>query len=200
MKYRWKLEQHLTLFEKYFKLDEYHVSHELFAGGSSPVFTREIFERGHVVAVLPYDPGRCKVVLIEQFRAGAIDDGEGPWLIECVAGVIETGESEKEVAMRECVEEAACRIERLETISRYYVSPGGTSERCSLFCGIVDSEGVGGIHGLPHEHEDIRVMVVDAAQAFDWVGEGRICSSATIIALQWLQLNEKRLRANHASG
>lgn len=198
MKYRWKLEQHLTLFEKYFKLDEYHVSHELFAGGSSPVFTREIFERGHVVAVLPYDPGRCKVVLIEQFRAGAIDDGEGPWLIECVAGVIETGESEKEVAMRECVEEAACRIERLETISRYYVSPGGTSERCSLFCGIVDSEGVGGIHGLPHEHEDIRVMVVDAAQAFDWVREGKIRSSATIIALQWLQLNEKRLRDQHA--
>jgi ADP-ribose pyrophosphatase len=199
MKYRWKLEQHLTLFEKYFKLDEYHVSHELFAGGSSPVFTREIFERGHVVAVLPYDPGCGKVVLIEQFRAGAIDDGEGPWLIECVAGVIETGESEKEVAMRECVEEAACRIERLETISRYYVSPGGTSERCSLFCGIVDSEGVGGIHGLPHEHEDIRVMVVDAEQAFDWIGEGRIRSSATIIALQWLQLNQKRLRADHAS-
>lgn len=198
MKYRWKLERHLTLFEKYFKLDEYHVSHELFAGGSSPVFTREIFERGVVVAVLPYDPGRGKVVLIEQFRAGAIEDSEGPWLIECVAGVIEDGESEVDVAMRECVEEAGCAIDRLETISRYYVSPGGTSEHCSLFCGIVDSEGVGGIHGLPHEHEDIRVMVVDAAQAFDWVREGKIRSSATIIALQWLQLNEKRLRDQHA--
>jgi ADP-ribose pyrophosphatase len=194
MKYRWQLHQHQTLFEKYFRLDEYSISHELFAGGESPVFTREIFERGVVVAVLPYDPLSNKVVLIEQFRAGALDDSDGPWLIECVAGVIESGESEEQVALRECVEEAGCNIEQLETISRYYVSPGGTSEHCSLFCGIVDSEGVGGIHGLPHEHEDIRVLVVDAAQAYTWVREGRIRSSATIIALQWLELNESRLR------
>ncbi len=195
MKYRWKLESHRTLFEKYFRLDEYSISHELFGGGDSPVFTREIFERGVVVAVLPYDPQRGKVVLIEQFRAGAIDDTDGPWLVECVAGVIDAGESEEQVALRECVEEADCNIERLETISNYYVSPGGTSEHCSLFCGIVDSEGVGGIHGLPHEHEDIRVMVIDAEQAYAWVREGRIRSSATIIALLWLELNESRLRA-----
>lgn len=195
MKYRWKLESHRTLFKKYFRLDEYSISHELFAGGNSPVFTREIFERGVVVAVLPYDPRRGKVVLIEQFRAGAIDDTDGPWLVECVAGVIDTDESEQQVALRECVEEAGCDIERLETISNYYVSPGGTSEHCSLFCGIVDSEGVGGIHGLPHEHEDIRVMVIDAEQAYAWVREGRIRSSATIIALLWLELNESRLRA-----
>jgi len=194
MKYRWRLEKHLTLFEKYFRLDEYHVSHELFAGGTSPVFTREIFERGAVVAVLPYDPVRGRVVLIEQFRAGALADASGPWLIECVAGVIDTDESEEEVALRECVEEAGCHIQRLEPISRYYVSPGGTTELCSLFCGLVDSEGVGGIHGLPHEHEDIRVMVVDSQQAYAWVREGRIRSSATIIALQWLELNAGSLR------
>lgn len=199
MKYQWKLEKHLTLFEKYFKLDEYSITHELFAGGFSPVFTREIFERGTVVAVLPYDPVQRKVVLIEQFRAGAIDDTDGPWLIECVAGVIETGESESEVALRECEEEAGCTISRLETISRYYVSPGGTSEHCSLFCGIVDSEGVGGIHGLPHEHEDIRVMVIDSAQAYGWVRDGKIRSSATIIALQWLELNEPRIIEPYAS-
>lgn len=198
MKYRWKLESHRTLFEKYFRLDEYSISHELFAGGNSPLFTREIFERGVVVAVLPYDPRRGKVVLIEQFRAGAIDDADGPWLVECVAGVIDAGESEQQVALRECVEEAGCNIERLETISNYYVSPGGTSEHCSLFCGIVDSEGVGGIHGLPHEHEDIRVMVIDAEQAYAWVRVGRIRSSATIIALLWLELNESRLRDESA--
>ncbi len=198
MKYRWKLESHRTLFEKYFRLDEYSITHELFAGGNSPVFTREIFERGVVVAVLPYDPRRGKVVLIEQFRIGAIEDADGPWLVECVAGVIDAGESEQQVALRECVEEAGCNIERLETISNYYVSPGGTSEHCSLFCGIVDSEGVGGIHGLPHEHEDIRVMVIDAEQAYAWVREGRVRSSATIIALLWLELNEARLRAESA--
>jgi len=192
MNYRWKLHQHLTLFEKYFKLDEYSVSHELFAGGFSPVFTRELFERGSVVAVLPYDPARRKVILIEQFRVGAVDDAEGPWLIESVAGVIEAGESEQQVAIREAKEEADCHIRQLELISRYYVSPGGTTELCSCYCGLVDSEGLGGIHGLPGENEDIRVLVVDAEEAFAWVREGRVRSSATIIALQWLQLNQAR--------
>lgn len=194
MNYRWQLDQHLTLFEKYFRLDEYSVSHELFAGGNSPVFTREIFERGNVVAVLPYDPRLDRVVLIEQFRAGAINDANGPWLIESVAGVIEAGETEQQVALRESEEEAGCKISRLETISQYYVSPGGTTELCSLFCGIVDSVGIGGIHGLPDEHEDINVMVIDADEAFAWVGEGKIRSSATIIALQWLELNRVRLK------
>lgn len=194
MKYRWKLERRQTLFEKYFRLDEYHVSHELYGGGSSPVFSREIFERGAVVAVLPYDPGRDRVVLIEQFRAGAIEDPRGPWLIECVAGVIEDGESVHEVALREAVEEAGCRIERLEPIARCYVSPGATTEHCTLFCGIADSDGIGGIHGLEHENEDILVEVVDAAEAFAWVREGRIRSAPTIIALQWLELNRQRLR------
>ena len=192
MKYQWKLVKHLTLFEKYFRLDEYSLSHELFAGGDSPVFTREIFERGSVVAVLPYDAERRKVVLIEQFRAGAIEDPDGPWLIESVAGVIEPGESTQQVALRECVEEAGCEIRQLEMISQYYVSPGGTSEHCSLYCGLVDSDGVAGIHGLADENEDIRVMVVDAEEAFAWVREGRIRSSATIIALQWLELNQAR--------
>lgn len=193
MKYRWKLAAQLTLFEKYFRLDEYHVAHELYAGGFSPEITREIFERGAVVAVLPYDPARRKVILIEQFRAGAIDNPEGPWLIECVAGVIEEGEAEADVARREAEEEAGCRLRALESISRYYVSPGGTSEHCSLFCGLVDSDGVGGIHGLADENEDIRVLVVDADEAYAWLRAGRIKSSATIIALQWLQLNESRL-------
>ena len=193
MKYQWKLVKHLTLFEKYFRLDEYSLSHELFGGGDSPVFTREIFERGSVVAVLPYDPERRKVVLIEQFRAGAIDDPDGPWLIESVAGVIEPGESTQQVALRECVEEAGCEIRQLEIISKYYVSPGGTSEHCSLYCGLVDSNGVAGIHGLADENEDIRVMVVDVEEAFAWVREGRIRSSATIIALQWLELNQARI-------
>ena len=110
-----------------------------------------------------------------------------------MAGVIEDGESVQQVAERECVEEAGCEISDLQLISKYYVSPGGTSEHCSLFCGFVDSRGVEGIHGLADENEDIRVMVVDAEEAYAWVREGRIRSSATIIALQWLELNQARI-------
>jgi len=194
MKYRWKVDRHEVLFKKYFQLEEYTISHDLYAGGESPVFTREIFERGSVVALLPYDPVRRTVVLIEQFRAGAIDDEHSPWLWESVAGVVEKDESDEDVAIRESLEEADCKIEQLYSICQYYVSPGGTSERCTLFCGIVDSEGVGGIHGLPSENEDIRVEVVDVEEAYRWLDEGIIKSSATIIALQWLRLNEFKFR------
>jgi ADP-ribose pyrophosphatase len=193
MNYNWRLDKHGLLFEKYFRLEEYAVSHELYAGGNSSVFTREIFERGSVVALLPYDPRRRKVVLIEQFRVGAIHDEKSPWLMECVAGVIDEGESVEQVAIRESQEEAGCEIKRLEKIYRYYVSPGGTTEECTLFCGIVDSDGIGGIHGLAEENEDIRVEVVDVEKAYQWLADGMIKSSATIIALQWLQMNEQRL-------
>jgi ADP-ribose pyrophosphatase len=193
MKYSWKLDKHQVLFSKYFRLEEYSLSHELFEGGFSNIFSREIFERGSVVALLPYDPLRQKVVLIEQFRAGAIGDENTPWLLECVAGVIEAGESEDQVAIRESKEEANCDIQQLHQISRYYVSPGGTTELCTLYCGIIDSWGIGGIHGLDEENEDIRVEVVDADLAYTMVRDGRIKSSATIIALQWLELNQQRL-------
>jgi ADP-ribose pyrophosphatase len=193
MNYAWKLDKHTVLFKKYFQLDEFSLSHELYRGGHSQVFTREIFQRGSVVALLPYDLKRRKVVLIEQFRAGATGDEKSPWLIECIAGVIEDGESETEVAIRESREEAGCEIKQLHAISRYYVSPGCSTEICTLYCGIVDSTGIGGIHGLADENEDIRVEVVDADSAYAWVGEGKIKSSATIMALQWLQLNEDRL-------
>ncbi len=193
MKYRWKVDKHEVLFKKYFQLEEFTISHDLFAGGQSQVFTREIFERGSVVALLPYDPVRRAVVLIEQFRIGAIEDEQSPWLWESVAGVVEAGEQDDQVAIRESQEEAGCKINQLHKICRYYVSPGGTTERCTLYCGIVDSSGVGGIHGLAHENEDIRVEVVDVEEAFRWLDEGIIKSSATIIALQWLRLNESSL-------
>jgi ADP-ribose pyrophosphatase len=198
MNYSWKLNKHSVLFEKYFRLEEYSLSHELYRGGSSEDFTREIFERGSVVALLPYDPIKRKVVLIEQFRAGAIHDEKSPWLTECVAGVVEAGEREDQVAIRESHEEAGCEIKQLHQISRYYVSPGGSTEICALYCGIVDSTGVGGIHGLAEENEDIRVEVVDIDTAYDWVADGTIKSSATIIALQWLQLNEDRLAGDRS--
>lgn len=194
MKYRWKIIQHEVVYEGYFRMEKYQLQHEKFDGGLTDVFQREIFERGSAVAVLPYDPKRDKVVLIEQFRAGAIGTQQQPWLKEIVAGIIETGESQQQVAERETLEEAGCNILRLEKITQYYVSPGGTTEQCALYCGQVDSEGVGGIHGLDHEHEDIRVEVVDLKQAEAWLEDGTINSAASIIALQWLLLNRDRIR------
>lgn len=183
-----------TCYQGFFRVDRYRLRHRLFNGGWSPALTREVFERGHAAAVLPYDPQRDEVVLIEQFRIGALAAPGGAWLQEIVAGMIEPGEDARSVVMREAIEEAGCTLTDLEPICEFLVSPGGTSERISLFCGRVDSSAVGGIHGLDSEDEDIRVAALPYEQAIQWLNEGRINSASPIIALQWLQQHRERLR------
>jgi ADP-ribose pyrophosphatase len=178
----------------FFRLERYRLRHDLFAGGVSRVLTRELFERGHAAAVLPFDPERDAVVLIEQFRIGALEDKYGPWLLEIVAGVMEQGESAEHLARREAVEEAGCAVQELVPVCDFLVSPGGTSERISLFCGRVDSRQAGGVHGVHEEGEDIMVRVVSFAEAMRWLEQGRIRSASPIIALQWLALHRDELR------
>lgn len=155
---------------------------------------RELFRRTNCVAVLPYDPIRDQVVLIEQFRIGATVEKKSPWLLEIVAGAIEAGEQPLDVACREAREEAGCEIQELIKISEFYTSPGVSSERLTLFCGRVDARNAGRICGLKSENEDILVSVVDFDDAMDYVENGRIDSAIPIIALQWLALNRDRLR------
>ena len=184
-----------TSYDGYFKIVRYRIRHGLFGGGCSDILTRECFERGHSVGVLPYDPKRDAVVLVEQFRVGALDAARGPWLLEVVAGVIEPGESTEEVAHRELREEAGCEPRELLPICRYLVSPGGTSEQVALYCARLDTAGIGGVHGNPEEGEDIRVHVVPLDEALDMVATGTIHAAMPIIALQWLALNRQRLQA-----
>jgi len=184
-----------TPFQGYFRIDRYTLRHPLFEGGMSGDVTREVFERGHAAAVLPYDPECDTVVLIEQFRAGAYAAGDNPWIVEIVAGIIETGETADAVARREAIEEAGLAIGALEQIAEVFVSPGGTSETVALFCGRCDSRDAGGIHGIDAEDEDIRVIVKPFAEVLVDLNAGRVRSAAPLIALQWLALNRDALRA-----
>ena len=179
----------------FFRINCYRLRHRLFAGGWSGAIEREVFERGHAVGVLPYDPVADSVVLIEQFRIGALVAGMSPWLIEVVAGIAEEGEAPEEVARRETQEEAGLEIQALMPMCRYLVSPGGSSESVLLYCGRVDSRGAGGIHGLAEEHEDIRVDRVAYEEAMHLLEEGRVTNSVSLIALQWLALHRDRVRA-----
>lgn len=181
-------------YQGFFRMLRYRLRHRLYSGAMSAAVERELFERGHAAALLLYDPQRDSVVLLEQFRIGALEAIGGPWLLEIVAGMIEAGESAEEVVRREAMEEAGCRVGDLIFLCDYLVSPGGTSERISLYCGRVDSRGLGGVHGLEEENEDILVRVVPFAEAWEWLEQGRINSASPIIALQWLKMQRGQLR------
>lgn len=183
-----------TLYSGFFSLDLYRFRHRLFNGEMSTEVRREILERGHAAVLLPYDPVRDEVVLIEQIRIAAYDTSPSPWLLELVAGMIEEGESVEDVARREAVEEAGLDVGRTKPVISYLASPGGTSERLSILVGEVDASTAEGLHGLADENEDIRVHVVSREQAYQLVEEGIIDNAASVIALQWLQLHYEKLR------
>ena len=189
----WKLLNREIAYDGFFKVEICQLEHELFAGGNVTI-KRELFHRGDAVAVLLYDPVNDKVVMVEQFRVGALEDETGPWLLEVVAGIVESGESAKQVAQRECHEEAGLEVHAFESVHSFYPSPGGCSERLYLLCGLVDSSKADGIHGIADEGEDIRVVVMDYEEVVNLLGTDRISSASAIIALQWLQLHRERLR------
>ncbi|HEX5055937.1 MAG TPA: NUDIX domain-containing protein [Gammaproteobacteria bacterium] len=190
---KWETLGHKILYQGFFRLEQYKLRYDRFAGGSNTV-TREIFERGDSVAVLPYDPVRDEIVLVEQFRPGAARHTGSPWLLELIAGMLDKAQTPEQTARREALEEARCELTELFPIYRYLVSPGGTTESTTVFVARTNTSRLGGLHGLAEEHEDIKVHVFAAGQALDLLNGGKIENAVTIIGLQWLALNRSELR------
>lgn len=188
-----------TAFDGYFRVDRYRLKHRLHAGGWSGELIREVFERGHAACVLPYDPVADSVVLIEQFRMGPFARQDQPWLLEVVAGIIESGESPADVARRETKEESGLEILDLEPIADFYVSPGGASQFNKLYCARVDSQKADGIHGLDDEGEDIRVHVLRYAEIEELLDNNEIRDATSLVALLWLARHRENLRIRWAS-
>ena len=182
-----------TLYEGFFKMVKYHFKHRLYDGGWSQIVQREIFERGHAVAVLPYDPNLKEFVMIEQIRIGALATSNSPWLLEIVAGIIDPGETAEDVCYREAQEEAGVTITHLKKALSYLASPGGTTERLHIYVAQVDASQAKGVHGLDYESEDILVHRVPEDQAIEWINQGKIENAATLIALQWFAMNKQRV-------
>ncbi|MEJ1298891.1 MAG: NUDIX domain-containing protein [Candidatus Sedimenticola sp. (ex Thyasira tokunagai)] len=194
MEYSFTLLSSKTEFQGFLKLNRYQLTHNLFAGGESQVLTRERVESFRAASVLLYDPQMDAVVMIEQFRIGAMEHPEGAWILEVVGGIIEGEATPEEVARREAVEEAGCHITDIIDICELMVSPGTSTERIHLYCGRVDASKAGGIHGLDEEGEDIRVDVLPADEVIGELYGGRVNSTSSIIAVQWLMMNRQRLQ------
>jgi ADP-ribose pyrophosphatase len=198
MKYDIELCAVETCHDGFLRLNRYQLRHSLYAGGSSRELSRERIERLRAVAVLLYDPWRDAVVLVEQFRIGAMTgDGAQPdaWLLEIAGGMWEPGRQAGQVARQEAREETACAVDELWPIGDVWISPGATSERVMLYCGRVDAGAAGGLHGVAAEGEDIKVVVLDFAAAMAELFNGRLLSATAVMALQWLALHKSEVRA-----
>ena len=186
-----------TKYHGFFKLNEYRLRHKLFSNKQSNEFTREVFERGDAVVVILYDPRHDKLLLLEQFRAGALRTDETPWMLEFVAGMFDDNESPIDVAIRESKEEANITLspESVKPIMKFLPSPGGTSECIHLYWANFDSDEVlsGSIYGLEEENEDILLHLTTRKDALTLLSEGKISNAATIIGLQWLSMNYQNL-------
>jgi ADP-ribose diphosphatase len=184
-----------TIAARHLRIDTLRFRHRLFSGEWSGERSYDVLRRGQAVAIVLYDPDRDAIVLVEQFRLPALLAGSSPWLLEAAAGLIDTDETPEAVAIRETHEETGLTlIGEPIGIQRYLSSSGNSDESVALFCGRVDSTAAGGVHGLPVEHEDIRVVVKTLAEIEALIDAGAIESGHTLIGLYWLLRHRDRLR------
>jgi ADP-ribose pyrophosphatase len=186
-----KIRRRFSVHSGFCSVERYELAHHLFDGSWTPEYTREFVVKPCAACAVPYDPKLDQVVLIEQFRVGALGQSTTPWLIEIVAGTMDKDhqESDEELIKREMREEAGLEIETLILICDYFSSPGYSTEKLKLYCAKVDSTKAPKLCGLKEEHEDIKIHVVSTKDAFLAVRSGQIKNGAAIIALQWLELN-----------
>ncbi len=191
---KYQLLETTEAFSGFFKLNRYRLQHSSFEGGDCPPIVRERLEGLAAVSVLLYDPKTDEVVLIEQFRVGLMGQEEEPWAVETVSGFCDKEhEQPEDVARREVQEETGCELLALTPIGEFYVSPGMSVEKISLYCGCVDARCAGGVHGLPEEGEEIRVLVMPRRKAMDALFDS-LNTTSVIMTLQWLAMNYHRLQ------
>jgi len=180
---------------RHLQVEIVHFRHRGFSGEWSEKWAFDVVRRGAAVAILLYDPERDRVVLIQQFRLAALLAGCSPWQIEPVGGMVDSGETPTEAAIRETGEESGLGlIGEPVPIQRYLPSPSAFDECLHLFCGRVDSSVAAGLHGRADEYERIAVVVKPLAEIERMVDAGAVESCHTLVSLQWLLRNRDRLR------
>jgi len=183
-------------YSNFFMVEEQDLRFRRFDGTFSAPVTRAAFVMGDAVTVLPYDPRRDRVLLIEQFRFGPLTRGDRhPWSLEPIAGRIDPGETPEVAARRETQEEAGLTLGRLAFVARYYPSPGAISEYLFSYVGLADlPDDAARTGGLESENEDIRGVLVDYADIAGLIAGGEAENVPLLLTLHWLMAHRDRLR------
>ena len=188
MSYQYKIYSKKKLHDGFFKLHEINFTHQKHDGNWSSKVKREVFSGAHVASVLPYDPIKKKILLINQFRPGVLKRSLNPILTEIVAGIIDEGETPHEAAKRECMEETGCIVHRLQDIYSYYPAPGSSESYYHLFLGEISSFEGEKILGQKNENEDILVKSYTVEEVKELLKKREIINGLSLLALQWFFL------------
>ncbi len=192
MSLKFKIINKKNLYKGFFSLNEVSIKYKKYDGKWSKVVKRELFGGAQVSAVLPYDPLRKEIILIQQFRPGTISKNYDNYLNEIVAGIIDEGESPEKAAKRECFEETGCKVKKLIPIQGYFPAPGSSQSFYHLFIAEIDTFKGKRIMGLDSENEDILVKSYKIDEVKKKMKNGEILNGLTLIALQWFFLNIKK--------
>ena len=189
MKSKFEIINKKNIHSGFFKMNEYILKYKKYDGSWSKEVKREIFGGAMVSAVLPYDPVKREIVLIQQFRPGTIAKEFNNYLYEIVAGIIDSGETAEDTAKRECLEETGCKIKKITPIQGYFPAPGSSESFYHLFLGEIDTFEGERVMGLESENEDILVRSYKLSDVKEMMEKGEILNGLTLIALQWFFLN-----------
>ncbi len=183
-------------YENFFAVSETYAKFRQFDGTWAETGQRAIFHAADAVTVLPYDPVRDAVMLVEQIRVGVLVQGEHqPWLLEPIAGIVDFGESYEKTAHREALEEAHITLKSLHKIAEYYPTPGGVAQYLVSYLGLADlPEDARRVGGLMSEGENIRNLVVSFDDLMKMLESGEIANAPLVLSAQWLALNREKLR------
>ncbi|MGR3635770.1 MAG: NUDIX domain-containing protein [Shimia sp.] len=192
-----RVSKHERPYASFFSMEEYELSFRRYDGTMSDTVKRAVFMGTDAALVLPYDPVRDRVMLVEQFRLGptAREDAK-PWQLEPIAGRVDGGETPEQTAHREAQEEAGLTLQRLEEVGKCYASPGGCTEYFHIYLGVADlPDDVVGVSGLEAEAEDIRSYLYSFDEVMDLVDRQALDNAPLILALLWLSRHRERVRA-----
>ncbi|WP_126977413.1 NUDIX domain-containing protein, partial [Frigidibacter oleivorans] len=184
-------------YARFFSVEEHDLAWRRFDGTMTPVVPRATFVSADAVIVLPYDPVRDRVLVIEQFRMGPFVRGDRqPWMLEPVAGRVDGGETPEEAAMRETQEEAGLVPRALVPGPSCYASPGAKTEYLYAFAAICDlPDGSAGLGGVEGETEDIRGHLMPFDRLMTLIDTGEVDLAPLIVLALWLDRRRAELRA-----
>ncbi|WP_333712793.1 gamma-glutamylcyclotransferase [Yoonia sp.] len=173
---------------QFFRFQAFSINHRRFAGAMSGPMRREAFLGIDAAMVLPYDPVRDRVLLVEQARIGpALRHDPNPWMLEPVAGIIDARETPQEAALREAKEEAGLSQVTLHEAGSFYISPGNMTDYFYTFVGICDlPQDRPYLGGLPQEGEDLRLHPMSFDTALALVDSGEIATAPAVHLIYWL--------------